>query len=98
VDFDGTLAQLAEWIGSNVNLQILGDEGLVLNLEGVLGRMIGRDGQPISAGFTLDPDGGSFLWLEREHHQRTVWANTAETVLLIETKGLAVAVQREVRP
>jgi hypothetical protein len=96
VDFDGTLAQLAEWIGSDVNVQVLGETGPVLNVEGVLGRMLGRDGQPISGGFTLDPDGASFPWLEREHHHRTLWANTAETMLLSETEGLAVTVQREV--
>jgi hypothetical protein len=65
LDFDATIAQLSQWIGSPVNVQVLGDAGMVLNIEGVLGRLMGKDGEANPAAFTLDSGGGTFLWLER---------------------------------
>ena len=43
LDFDATIAQLSRSIGSPVNVQVLGDAGMVLNIEGVLGPLIGKD-------------------------------------------------------
>jgi hypothetical protein len=97
LDFEATLAQVSQWIGSPVNVQVLGDAGMVLNIEGVLGQLMSKDGEPMPSAFTLDSCGGTFLWLEREHHRRTIWANNAHTVLLIETMGLAVTIEREPR-
>jgi hypothetical protein len=34
MDYDATIAQLSDWIGADVNVQILGDSGLVLNVRG----------------------------------------------------------------
>lgn len=89
MDFEQTLAQLRQWIGSDVNVQVL---GLLLNVEGVLGQVAGCDGAPLETCFTLNADGGSFLSLDPENHERTIWVDNAQTTLLIEAAGVAVTI------
>lgn len=91
IEFDTAISILDGWVGKRVKCQVVGPSEILLHADGEL-----QPRKPPETGglviYNLDSREGIGVWLWRDHTERILWVNNAQTILGFNTQGVFVSV------